>query len=97
MEVTVTGDGATDSINLGEGVFVATIEATTWDGASATLQETVGENFVNSDDPYSTGTALTRTANDKSFVVAGGCKYRLNVSSFGSTVGLRLIINKSSK
>jgi hypothetical protein len=95
MEVTVAGDGASDEIVLGEGDHVGCIEGTTWDGASATLQETLGDSFVDSDDPYNTGNALTRTANGKLFRLTGGTRYRLNVSSFGSTVGLRLIINRA--
>lgn len=93
--IEITGDGASDVFDAGEGDHVGCIEATTWDGASATLQETLGESFVDSDDPYNTGNALTRTANGKSFRMTGGTRYRLNVSSFGSTVGLRLIINRA--
>ena len=96
MVIAITGNGASESISLGTGSFVLSIEAVAWDGASAVLQEAVGSTFVDSDDPYSTGNALTRTANGKVIVASGGTKYRLNVSSFGgSTAGLRLFANSS--
>lgn len=98
MEITATADGASGVIALGEGDHVLAIEATTWDGASVTLQEALGSGFVNSDDPYNTGNALTRTANGPVVRVAGGTKYRLNVSSYGgSTAGLKLIANRAGK
>lgn len=98
MEVLVAGDGASDVITLGEGDHVLAIEASVWSGASATLQESLGSGFVNSDDPYDTGNALTRTADGPVVRVAGGTKYRLNVSSYGgSTAGLKLIANRAGK
>ncbi|XZE56143.1 hypothetical protein SH139x_002224 [Planctomycetaceae bacterium SH139] len=98
-EISVTGNGATDSITLPIGEWVVEVSATTWDGCSVTVQESVsGDAFVNSDDPYNTGNALTRTANDKVVHFAGGVRLRLNVSSFGaSTAGLKLIANPSSR
>ena len=97
-QVTATGDGATSSIHLPPGVYVLEIKATAWDGASATLQEGYVSSFVDSDDPYNTGNALTRTANGKVVVAQGGCEYRLNVSSFGgSTAGLKLTARLSSE
>ena len=97
-QVLSTADGATDSIHLPPGVYVLEIYADTWDGASATLQEGYASSFVNSDDPYNTGNALTRTANGKVVVAQGGCEYRLNVSSFGgSTAGLKLTARLSSE
>ena len=99
MIIDVTGDGATDAIVCGEGDHIGAIEATTWDGASVTLQESVsGSAFVDSDDPYNTGNALTRTENGKAFRLTGGCQYRVNVSSYGgSTAGLRLVVNRAGK
>ena len=97
--IEISGDGASEALQLGEGEHVIEISATTWDGASATLQESVsGSAFVNSDDPYNTGSALTRTANGNCFRVTGGCSYRLNVSDYGgSTAGLKLIANRAGK
>lgn len=97
--IEVTGDGATDSIALSPGEWVIEVSATTWDGASATVQESLsGDAFVNSDDPYNTGNALTRTANGKLVAFQGGVRLRLNVSSYGgSTAGLKLIANPSSR
>ena len=99
MQVLATGDGATDSMALPQGDWLLEISASSWDGASATLQESLsGDAFADSDDPYNTGSALTRTANGKLCVVAGGCRVRLNVSSYGgSTAGLKLVANPSSR
>lgn len=99
MQVLVTADGATAAVVLPVGQWVIEISATTWDGASVTLQESVsGDSFADSDDPYSKGSALTRTANGNIIGASGGVRYRLNVSSFGaSTDGLRLIANPSSR
>ena len=97
-QVTATGDGATSSIHLPPGVYVLEIKATAWDGVSATLQEGYGSVFADSDDPYNTGNALTRTADGKLIVAQGGCEFRLNVSSYGgSTSGLMLTARQSSE
>ena len=97
-QIEATADGATASIHLPTGIFALEIKADTWDGASATLQEGYGTVFTNSDDPYNTGNALTRTDNGKIIVAQGGCEYRLNVSSFGgSTAGLKLTARLSSE
>ena len=64
-QVEATADGATASIHLPTGIFALEIKADAWDGASATLQEGYGSVFSDSDDPYNTGNALTRTANGK--------------------------------
>jgi len=94
--IEVTGDGASDVYVAGEGDHVGCIEATTWgETTTATLQETLGSSFVDSDDPYNTGNALTRTANGKSFRMTGGVIYRLNVENYGSSAGMRLIINRA--
>lgn len=97
--IEVTGDGASSAISLPPGEWIVSVEATTWDGASVVVQESLsGDAFVDSDDPYSTGTALTRTANGKLIQFAGGVRLRLNVSSYGgSTAGLKLIANPSSR
>ena len=60
-QIEATADGATASIHLPTGIFALEIKADTWDGASTTLQEGYGSVFTNSDDPYNTGNALTRT------------------------------------
>lgn len=97
MEISVTADGASSELLLGEGEYVIGIEAVTWGGASVTLQETVGDTFVNSVDPYSPAQALTRTANGPLVVAHGGSRIRLNTSGFTlSTAGLRLIAVRSS-
>lgn len=96
MIVEATKDGPSAVLSLGEGKFVGSIEASVWDGASATLQESIGNEFVACDDPYNAGSDLTRTANGQIFQMTGGAKYRLNVSSYGSsTAGLKLIIQRS--
>lgn len=98
MRKEATADGATNYITLPPGVFTAQISADTWDGASATLQEGSAGDFVDCDDPYNTGNALTRTANGKLITIQGGLSYRLNVSSYGaSTSGLALVIRESSR
>lgn len=98
MEVLISGNGVSDVLILGEGEHVLAIEAATWDSVSATLQESIGTVFVDCDDPYNTGSALTRTDNGFVVRVSGGTKYRLNVSSYGgSTSGLKLIANRAGK
>ena len=98
MVIPITGNGASASITLATGVHALSIEAVVWDGASVVLQEAVDGAFFDSDDPYNTGNALTRTANGKVIVANGGIKYRLNVSSFGaSTAGLRLLDGRSER
>jgi len=97
--IEATGNGATDALSLTPGDWLLEISATTWDGASVTLQESLsGDSFADSDDPYNTGNALTRTANGKLAVCFGGCRVRLNVSSYGSsTAGLKLVANPASR
>ena len=67
-QIEATADGTTASIHLPTGIFALEIKADAWDGASATLQEGYGSVFTNSDDPYNTGNALTRTDNGKIIV-----------------------------
>ena len=96
MEVVATGDGASPVLTLGEGTHVVGIEATTWDGASAKLQESVNAEFSDSDDPYNTGNPIVRTSAGNVLVILGGVKLRLLVSNYGaSTSGLKLIANRS--
>jgi hypothetical protein len=98
MQVQAATNGVSEEIILGEGDHVGAIEATTWDGAEATLQESLGDGWADVDDPYNVGNALTRTENGNLFRLTGGSKYRRNVAEFGeSTVGLKLIINRAGK
>ena len=83
--------GSSPGMLLPKGKHLLFIRATTWNGASVTLQEAennVAGEYVNSDDPYNTGNDLTRTANGKGIVAYGGCYIRLAVT--GSPTGLTL-------
>lgn len=95
--IEVTAEGASAEFMADAADYVVTIEATNWDSSSVTLQETAGSSFQDSDDPYNTGNALTRTDNGKSVRVSGGLKYRLNCTTLGgSAAGIRAIFNRAT-
>jgi hypothetical protein len=97
-DVTATGDGASEVINLPPGRYLLEITATTWDGATAVLESAGSGGFDGLDDPYNSGNEVSRTSDGQLVGAFGGARYRLNVSDYGDdTAGLRLIAHQATK
>lgn len=82
--ITATGTGVTDGIQLSSGsAWALQITSGTWGVASIESSADGGTNYTTVFDQ--TNTAISLTAN-RTYRIAGGLKYRLNVSSYSAPI-----------